>query len=130
MNRAHRKLLADTALEDRAAEEEKRPPAAPPRAKGKALRQALPSSLPRIDRHYEIEPTHCTCGQAFKRIGEEVSEQQGCVPAQFFVLRHIRGKYACACCQTNKEPRPKGRGIGIPETMERERRKRRGIYPP
>jgi transposase len=22
------------------------------------------------------------------------------VPAQFFVLRHIRGKYACACCQT------------------------------
>ena len=102
INRAHRKLLADTALEDRAAEEEKRPPAAPPRAKGKALRQALPSSLPRIDRHYEIEPTHCTCGQAFKRIGEEVSEQQGCVPAQFFVLRHIRGKYACACCQTNK----------------------------
>ena len=26
--------------------------------------------------------------------------EQLCVPAQFFVLRHIRGKYACACCQT------------------------------
>ena len=22
------------------------------------------------------------------------------MPAQFFVLRHIRGKYACVCCQT------------------------------
>jgi len=93
-------ILADTALEDRAAEEDKRPAAAPPRAKGKALRQALPSSLPRIDRHYEIQETHCACGQAFKRIGEEVSEQLDCVPAEFFVLRHIRGKYACACCQS------------------------------
>ena len=35
-----------------------------------------------------------------ERIGEEVSEQLDCVPAQFFVLRHIRGKYTCACCQT------------------------------
>jgi len=38
--------------------------------------------------------------QALKRIGEEVSEQLDCVPAQFFELRHIRGKYASACCQT------------------------------
>ena len=64
------------------------------------MRQALPASLPRVDRHHELEATHCACGQAFKRIGEEVSEQLDCVPAQFFVLRHIRGKYACACCQT------------------------------
>ncbi len=91
-------ILADTALEDRAAQDSKKPSA--PRAKGQAVRQALPASLPRVDRHYEIEQTHCTCGQAFKRIGEEVSEQLDCVPAQFFVLRHIRGKYACACCQT------------------------------
>lgn len=46
-----------------------------------------------------IEATHCACGEALKRIGEEISEQLDCVPAQFFVLRHIRGKYACACCQ-------------------------------
>lgn len=93
-------ILADTALEDRAAQQDQKPPAAPPRAKGQAVRQALPASLPRIDRHHEIEQTHCECGQALKRIGEEVSEQLDCVPAQFFVLRHIRGKYACACCQT------------------------------
>ena len=95
-------ILADTALEDRAAEEEIKPPPVAPRIKGQAVRQALPASLPCIDHHHEIEidATHCACGQAFKRIGEEVSEQLDCVPAQFFVLRHIRGKYACACCQT------------------------------
>ena len=95
------RILADTALEDLAAQEAlKAKPSAPPRAKGKAVRQALPASLPRVDRHHETLQTHCACGQAFKRIGEEVSEQLDCVPAQFFVLRNIRGKYACACCQT------------------------------
>jgi hypothetical protein len=93
-------ILADTALEDLAAEEAIEPPSATPSIKRKPVRQALPASLPRIDRHHEIEETHCACGQPFKRIGEEVSEQLDCVPAQFFVLRHIRGKYACACCQT------------------------------
>ncbi len=93
-------ILADTAAEDRAAQDEGKPPPAAPRAKGRAVRQALPASLPRVDHHHEIEATHCDCGQALERIGEEVSEQLDCVPAQFFVLRHIRGKYACACCQT------------------------------
>ena len=87
-------ILVDTAIEDRAAEEEKKPPATPPRAKGKAVRQALPAGLPRIEHHHELTETHCACGQAFNRIGEEVSEQLDCV------LRHIRGKYACGCCQT------------------------------
>jgi transposase len=95
------RILADTALEDRAAEQETKPqPAASTQPKHRAVRQALPANLPRIERHYEIDRTHCECGQPFKRIGEEVSEQLDCVPAQFFVLRHIRGKYACACCQT------------------------------
>jgi transposase len=93
-------ILIDTALEDRAADEANKSPASPPRAKGQAVRQALPASLPRIEHHHEISETHCACGQAFKRIGEEISEQLDCVPAQFFVLRHIRGKYACACCQS------------------------------
>ncbi len=93
-------ILADTALEDEAAKNDAAAPPAAPRIKRKAVRQALPAGLPRVDRHYDIGATHCACGQAFKRIGEEVSEQLDCVPAQFFVLRNIRGKYACACCQT------------------------------
>ena len=92
-------ILADTALEDRAAEQEIKPQSAPV-PKRQAVRQALPASLPRIERHHEIDAAHCTCGQPLKRIGEELSEQLDCVPAQFFVLRHIRGKYACAGCQT------------------------------
>ena len=93
-------IVADTALEDRCADEELEHRRAAPAPKRQAVRQALPASLPRIERQHEIEHTHCECGQAFKRIGQEVSEQLDCVPAQFFVLRHIRGKYACACCQT------------------------------
>ena len=93
-------ILADTLLEDIAARQEPKAPPSAPQTKRQAVRQALPASLPRIERHHEILQTHCACGQAFKRIGEEVSEQLDCVPAQFFVLRHIRGKYACACCQT------------------------------
>ncbi len=92
-------LVVDTALEDRAAEQARQSERSP-RSKGQAVRQALPQSLARIEHHHEIEQTHCTCGQPFKRIGEEVSEQLDCVPAQFFVHRHIRGKYACVCCQT------------------------------
>ena len=93
-------ILFDTALEDEAAQNEAAPPPTAPRVKRKPVRQALPAKLPRIDRHHDLGATHCACGQAFKRIGEEISEQLDCVPAQFFVLRHIRGKYACACCQT------------------------------
>ena len=93
-------ILGDTLLEDIAAQQAAKPaPPAPPK-KRQAIRQVLPANLPRIDHHHELEQTHCACGQAFKRIGEEMSEQLDCVPAQFFVLRHIRGKYACACCQT------------------------------
>ena len=33
------------------------------------------------------------------RVGEDVSERLDIVPAQFFVHRHIRGKWVCKCCQ-------------------------------
>ena len=33
------------------------------------------------------------------RIGEDVSERLDIVPAEFFVHRHIRGKWACKACQ-------------------------------
>ena len=89
------------------AQETTQPAPAAPGMKRQAMRQALPAGLPRIDHYHEIEATHCACGQAFKRIGAEVGEQLDCVSAQFFVLRQIRGKCACACCQTiQAEPMP------------------------
>jgi transposase len=71
-----------------------------PRSKQQAKRQPLPSQLERIIHRHEIEPAVCSAGHPLQRIGEEISERLDCVPAQFFVHRHIRGKYCCAACQT------------------------------
>ena len=45
------------------------------------------------------------CGQAMVRIGEDVSERLDIVPAEFFVQRHVRGTWACKCCQQKGEGR-------------------------
>ena len=66
-------------------------------------RAALPPELPRVEMHHEPESTSCTtpgCGCALKRIGEDVSEKLDYTPGLFTVERHIRGKWACAKCQT------------------------------
>lgn len=92
-------IIADTAIEDQAAREGEPTPKA--RVAGRrAHRQALPAALPRVDHHHELADTRCACGQPLVRIVQDVSEQLDCVPAQFFVHRHIRGKYACKACQT------------------------------
>ena len=65
-------------------------------------REALPEHLPRVDQRIEPEDTHCPtpeCGQPMLRVGEDISERLDIVPAQFFVQRQIRGKWACKCCQ-------------------------------
>ena len=63
-------------------------------------RQALPEHLKRVEHHHEPQSTTCGCGQAMVRIGQDVSERLDIIPAQFFVHRHIRGKWACKCCQS------------------------------
>jgi transposase len=65
-------------------------------------REALPAHLPRVDKLVEPENTHCPtpeCGKQMVRVGEDISERLDIVPAQFFVQRQIRGKWACKCCQ-------------------------------
>ena len=76
--------------------------AAPTEPRRRPKRQALPEHLPRIEHHHEPEDTTCPapdCGQPMVRVGEDVSERLDVVPAQFFVHRHIRGKWACRCCE-------------------------------
>jgi len=71
-----------------------------PRRKPK--REALPPHLPRVDQRIEPEDTRCPtpeCRQPMVRVGEDISERLDIVPAQFFVQRQIRGKWACKCCQ-------------------------------
>ena len=69
-------------------------------SKQQPKRAALPPQLPRTDHHHEPEHTTCDCGCQLKRIGEDVSEKLDYTPGVFTVERHIRGKWACARCQT------------------------------
>ena len=65
-------------------------------------REALPQHLERVDQRIEPQDTHCPtpeCAKPMVRVGEDISERLDIVPAQFFVQRQIRGKWACRCCQ-------------------------------
>lgn len=62
-------------------------------------RQALPAHLRRVEHRHEPQDTTCACGKPMVRIGEDVSERLDIVPAEFVAHRHIRGKWACKCCQ-------------------------------
>ena len=73
---------------------------AQPKAKQQPKRQVLPANLPRTDIHHEPDSTTCQCGCQLKRIGEDVAEKLDYVPGVFSVERHIRGKWACAQCET------------------------------
>ena len=72
--------------------------ATPPKEQPK--RAALPANLPRREIRHEPESTTCGCGCELKRIGEDVSEKLDYTPGTFTVERHVRGKWACAKCET------------------------------
>ena len=67
----------------------------------KGGRKPLPADLPRVEKVHDIADSEkiCGCGCPLTRIGEEVSEQLDIVPAKMQVIRHIRPKYACKCCE-------------------------------
>jgi len=68
--------------------------------KQKPKRTALPAEFPRTLIHHEPDNTHCPCGCALKRIGEDVSEKLDYTPGVFTVERHVRGKWICDDCET------------------------------
>ena len=111
MTAEQRQMFQDTILEDEADLEaqlaalqaalpkETAKPTTPPR---RPRRQALPDHLRRVEHHHEPDDTTCTtpdCGQPMTRVGEDISERLDIVPAEFFVHRHIYGKWTCRCCQ-------------------------------
>ena len=108
LDSAQASLLDETIDADIAAIEQELQKLAPtPRADADTRKQpkraALPPELPRVEMHHEPESTNCTtagCGCTLKRIGEDVSEKLDYTPGLFTVERHIRGKWACAKCQT------------------------------
>jgi len=111
MSAEQRQMFQDTILEDEADLEaqlaalraalptETAKPKAPAR---RPRRQALPDHLRRVEHHHEPQDTTCAtadCGQPMTRVGEDISERLDIVPAEFFVHRHIYGKWTCRCCQ-------------------------------
>jgi transposase len=90
-------------------------------AKGneKSARRPLPEHLPREVRKYLPKQKACPdCGGKLKLLGEDVSEILEYVPARFQVIRQVRPKLACACCerivQAEAPSRPIERGIAGP----------------
>lgn len=85
----------------------------------KVARQPLPAHLPREDNVIEPLDEACSaCGGKLKPLGEDVSEQLELIDSAFKVIRHIRRKKACACCdhivQAPAPSRPIERGIAGP----------------
>ncbi len=114
MNAEQRQMFETTAAEDEAdlaaqlaaLQGESRPqgadaPASSTKPKTQPRRKPLPDHLRRVDHHHEPEDTNCGnegCGRPMARVGEDVSERLDVIPAEFFVHRHIRGKWTCRCC--------------------------------
>ena len=108
LNAAQLSLLDETIDADIAAIELELQALTPePRADGQSRQQpkraALAPHLARVEIRHEPDSTLCTtpgCGCTLRRIGEDVSEKLDYKPGVFTVERHIRGKWACASCET------------------------------
>ena len=104
----------ETRLEDLIAEEgavEQQQPA-PAVTRQKSVRQPLPEHLLREERVVEPQEQACpACGGTLKPLGEDVSEQLELIDAAFKVIRHVRRKKACACCDCIVQAPAPGRTI-------------------
>ncbi|MDR8051552.1 IS66 family transposase [Burkholderia cenocepacia] len=95
-------------------------PRTPRTAPEQVQRKPLPDHLPReIQIHWPESRETCTaCGAPMKQLGEDVAEQLEYVPASFRVIRHVRPKLACSCCdhiaQAAAPSRPIERGMAGP----------------
>ncbi len=105
LNTDQRSLLEEALEEDLRAvheEVEQMQPSAERAERAQPKRLPLPAQLPRQEFKHEPEQTAC-CGQAMRRIGEDVAEKLDYQPGVFTVHRHVRGKWVCACCQRLKQ---------------------------
>ena len=55
--------------------------------------------MPQVEHVYDLSDNEKLCGCMMSQIGERVSEQLDIEPATVQVIRYIRYKYACKCCE-------------------------------
>lgn len=68
----------------------------------KTRRPSLAAELPREEVLHDLDEADKVCddcGNDLHRMGEEVSEKLEFIPATVKVIRHIRPKYSCRCCE-------------------------------
>ncbi len=63
-------------------------------------RISLPEHLPRDERRVESPQSCPDCAGELKHIGDDVSEVLDVVPVSYRVIKIVRPKYSCACCNT------------------------------
>jgi transposase len=85
----------------------------------KVERKPLPTHLPRDEKIYAPTEEACpSCGAELRYLGDDISEQLEFMPASFRVIRHIRPKMTCTCCdcivQAPAPSRPIERGLAGP----------------
>jgi transposase len=85
----------------------------------RAVRRPLAAHLPREVRTHLPKLAECPdCGGELRKLGEDVSEVLERIPSRFQVIRHVRVKLACACCdriiQAAAPSRPIERGVAGP----------------
>ncbi len=88
-------------------------------AVARSVRRPLPAHLPREVRTHAPQLEACPdCGGKLRKLGEDVSEVLERIPSRFQVIRHVRVKLACACCdrivQAAAPSRPIERGLAGP----------------
>src|SRR6266403_154733 len=74
-------------------------PVAPRTPARKPVRKPLPAHLPRETVIYAPAEACPDCGTTMQRLGEDVSEMLEYMPARFKVIRQVRPKLSCGCCQ-------------------------------
>src|SRR5450830_1537248 len=109
--------LEDLQATEGEAERERPPVDKAPR--NKPTRKPLPEHLPRDEKMYSSPSEACpACGGGLRPLGEDVAEQLEWIPGSFRVIRHVRPKLACKCCDTIVQApapsRPIARGIAGP----------------
>jgi transposase len=85
-------------------------------------RASIPADLPREEIIHDLPEEQKICphdGTPLQQFGEETSEQLDIIPAQIKVLRHVRLKYVCPCCEqylvtASKPKQPIDKSIAAP----------------